>query len=96
MTDTTTRLPDLLVRTTARGERFAWRLVTMEDQRFLTSVEQSEKDGSPADFATRMEARQAGGRVLISLVEQQPDTIQEGEIVPMPSTSIGGPARLAA
>jgi hypothetical protein len=95
MTDTiTTRLPDLIVRTTSRGERFAWRLVTLDDERFLTSVEQSDVDGSPADFETRAEARQAGGRMLLSLVEAQ--NAVEGEIVPMPVRAMTGPGRLAA
>jgi len=94
MTDTTTRLPDLLVRTTSRGDRFAWRLVTLDDERFLTSVEQSEVDGSDADFETRAEARQAGGRMLLSLVETQ--NAAQGEIVPMPGRPMAGPGRLAA
>jgi len=94
MTDTTTRLPDLLVRTTSRGDRFAWRLVTLDDERFLTSVEQSEVDGSNADFETRAEARQAGGRMLLSIVETR--NAVEGEIVPMPGRSMAGPGRLAA
>jgi len=94
MTDTTTRLPDLLVRTTSRGDRFAWRLVTLDDERFLTSVEQSEVDGSDADFETRAEARQAGGRMLLSLVETR--NAAQGEIVPMPGRPMAGPERLAA
>ena len=92
MTDTTTRLPDLIIRTTASGDRFGWRFVTMDDERFLTSMEQSEKDGSPADYETRAEARQAAGRHLLALVENQPDVA--GEVVSMPSTARS--ARFAA
>lgn len=96
MSDTTTRLPDLLVRTTSRGDRFAWRLVTLDDARFLTSVEQSDIDGSPADYGTRAEARQAGGAMLVSLVQAQPDAAGEGDLVDMPARTMAGPARLAA
>jgi hypothetical protein len=93
MTDTATRLPDLLVRTTARGDRFGWRLVTLEGDSFLNSVQQAESDGSPSDYATRTEARQAAGAVLLALVQAQPERTT-GEIVEMRTPA--GPARLAA
>lgn len=96
MTDTTTRLPDLIVRTTSCGDRFGWRLVTLEDQRFLTSMEQSEKDGSPADYATRDEARRAAGQVLIGLVLMQNAESSDGEVVAMSSRDTPVTGRLAA
>ena len=80
---TTARLPDLIVRTTSLGDRFGWRLVTIEGNRYLSSSEQAEKDGSPADYATRSEARQAAGKILIDLVNAQP-TQTKGEIVTLP------------
>jgi hypothetical protein len=93
MTDATDRLPDLLVRTTSRGERFGWRLVTTEGDRFLGSDEQAARDGSPADHATRAEARQAAGQVLLALVRAQAAPLV-GEVVDAPTCM--GPSRLAA
>lgn len=96
MTDDTTRLPDLVVRTTACGDRFGWRLVTLDGGRFLTSMEQSGKDGSQPDYATREEARTAAGKVLIDLVRNQAAADTEGEIVPMSVRVDGDKGRLAA
>ncbi len=96
MTDTTNRLPDLVVRTTSCGDRFGWRLVTLDDERFLTSMEQAEKDGSQPDYATRVEARIAAGQVLLAMVRDQSGASVEGEIVSVSLQEAQGEGRLAA
>ncbi len=93
MTDAKTPLPDLIVRTTARGDRFGWRIVTLEGDRFLSSETQAETSGGPVDFESRIEARRDASRILLGLIESRAQA-PAGEIVEMYAPM--GPARLAA
>lgn len=93
MTDTHAPLPDLIVRTTARGDRFGWRIVTLEGDRFLSSDTQAETSGGPVDFESRSDARRDASRVLLGLIESQTQA-PAGEVVTMYAPM--GPARLAA